>query len=308
MRKMRKMFEMMPMTIQSPTSNPTRSNPAQAARGRRFVQQGLAALSIGLLLAGCSTTGSQQGYGQSPQDPYESFNRSIYSFNMALDRNIMQPVARGYQNVVPSPARKGVSNFFGNLGDAWSLVNNTLQFKGEAAMSSFFRVAVNSTFGLGGLLDVATEMRLERYKTDFGMTLGHWGVPTGPYLMLPFLGPSNVRDTVAWPVDYYGNPLAHLKPDSHRYALTGLRVIDSRANLLGTTDLLESAALDPYIMMRDFYMAQRKDQDSDDDAGGMLDDDYYDEDEALDDLEAGRIPEEPADAPAADAAAPAAAQ
>lgn len=293
---------MMRMTIQSPTLNT--ASPAAPALGRRLLQHGAAAVSAVVLLAACSTTGTQQGYGQSPQDPYESYNRSIYSFNMVLDRNIMQPIARGYQDVVPSPARTGVSNFFGNLGDVWSLVNNSLQLKGEAAMSSFFRVAVNSTFGLGGLLDVATEMRLERYKTDFGLTLGHWGVPTGPYLMLPFLGPSNVRDTVAWPVDYYGNPLAHLHPDSHRYALTGLRVIDSRANLLGTTDLLESAALDPYIMMRDFYMAQRKALDSDDD-GGMLDDDYYDEDEALEDLEAGRIPDEPVDAPAAEAPQPA---
>lgn len=296
---------MMPINFQSPTSiAPTCAAPPPSW-GRRFVQQGVAALAAGLLLAGCSTTGSQQGYGQSAQDPYESFNRSIYSFNMTLDRSIMQPIARGYQDVVPSPARTGVSNFFGNLGDVWSLVNNSLQLKGEAAMSSFFRVAVNSTFGLGGLLDVATEMRLERYKTDFGLTLGHWGVPMGPYLMLPLLGPSNVRDTAAWPVDYYGNPLAHLKPDSHRYALTGLRVIDTRARLLGTTDLLESAALDPYIMMRDFYMAQRRALDSDDE-GGMLGDDYYDEDEALEDLEAGRIPDESADAPAPDVAKPAA--
>ncbi|THU01560.1 VacJ family lipoprotein [Lampropedia puyangensis] len=242
--------------------------------GLRF---GVTALLACAVLAGCSTTGSQ-GHGQSPQDPYESFNRSIYSFNEGLDRNVLRPIARGYEQVVPTPARTGVSNFFGNLGDAWSFVNNTLQFKGEAAMSSFFRVAVNSTFGLGGLLDVATEMRLERYKTDFGMTLGHWGVPTGPYLMLPLLGPSTVRDTAALPADYYGNPLTHLSPSSHRYALTGLRIVNTRANLLGTTDLLEEAAVDPYIMMRDFYLAQRVSGEASD---GKLDDDYYDEDDGV---------------------------
>lgn len=301
------MVEMMRMTFrmnfQVPTSN-TKAHELPAARPvRHLFHCGALALAASVVLAGCSTTGSEQGYGQSAQDPYESYNRSIYSFNTAIDRAVLQPVARGYQDVVPSPARTGVRNFFGNLGDAWSLVNNTLQFKGEAAMSSFFRVAVNSTFGLGGLLDVATEMRLEKHKTDFGLTLGHWGVPTGPYLMLPFLGPSNVRDTAAWPVDYYGNPLAQLKPSSHRYALTGLRVIDTRANLLGTTDLLESAAVDPYIMMRDFYMAQRTGLNADD-GGGTLDDDYYDEDEALADEEAGKIPDDAAETPAAATAAP----
>lgn len=299
------MVEMMRMTFrlnfQVPTSN-TKAHDLPVTRpGRHLFHCGALALAASVVLAGCSTTGSEQGYGQSAQDPYESYNRSIYSFNTAIDRAVLQPVARGYQDVVPSPARTGVRNFFSNLGDAWSLVNNTLQFKGEAAMSSFFRVAVNSTFGLGGLLDVATEMRLEKHKTDFGLTLGHWGVPTGPYLMLPFLGPSNVRDTAAWPVDYYGNPLAQLKPDSHRYALTGLRVIDTRANLLGTTDLLESAAVDPYIMMRDFYMAQRTGLNADD-GGGTLDDDYYDEDEALADELAGKIPDDAAEAPAPAAA------
>lgn len=301
------MVEMMRMTFgmnfQVPTSNTKAHDLPTTRAGWNLLHYGALALAASVVLAGCSTTGSEQGYGQSAQDPYESYNRSIYSFNTAIDRAVLQPVARGYQDVVPSPARTGVRNFFGNLGDAWSLVNNTLQFKGEAAMSSFFRVAVNSTFGLGGLLDVATEMRLEKYKTDFGLTLGHWGVPTGPYLMLPFLGPSNVRDAAAWPVDYYGNPLAHLKPDSHRYALTGLRVIDTRANLLGTTDLLESAAVDPYIMMRDFYMAQRTGLDSDD-GGGTLDDDYYDEDEALADVDAGKIPDDAVPAPAAATAAP----
>ncbi|RMX04191.1 VacJ family lipoprotein [Corticibacter populi] len=245
------------------------------------------------MLAGCASTGPQgQAFGQDPRDPLESFNRSMYSFNDGLDRAILRPVATGYQKAVPSPVRTGVGNFFGNLGDAWSFVNNVLQFKGEASMSSFFRVAVNSTFGLGGLLDVATEMRLERYKTDFGMTLGHWGVPSGPYLVLPFWGSSSIRDAAALPVDAYGNPLFHLNPDSHRYALYGLRLVDARARLLRASDMLDQAALDPYVMTRDLYLSSRNPGSGGD---GMLDDDY--------DADAGALPDEDESA-----AAPAAAQ
>ncbi|PAT33559.1 MlaA family lipoprotein [Vandammella animalimorsus] len=208
------------------------------------------------LLTACATTGPH-GVGQDPRDPFEGFNRRMYQFNEGLDRAVLRPVATGYQKIVPSPARTGVGNFFGNLGDAWSFVNNGLQLKGEAAMSSFFRVAVNSTFGLGGLLDVASEMRLQRYKSDFGLTLGHWGVPTGPYVVLPLLGASSVRDTAALPVDIYGHPLAQLKPAAHRYGLRALDIVDTRARLLRASDTLGDAALDPYLMVRDFYFSRR---------------------------------------------------
>lgn len=234
-----------------------------------------AALTIAVAtLTGCATAPQGVQYGQDPRDPFESYNRGMHNFNDKLDRAILKPAATAYSKAVPPLAQKGVSNFFGNLGDAWSFVNNALQLKGEATMSSFFRVAVNSTFGLGGLLDVASEMRLERYRQDFGMTLGHWGVPTGPYLVLPLLGPSTVRDSAALPVDMYGNPLSQLSPDSHRYALYGLRVINGRAGLLRASSLLDTAALDPYSMTRDVYLNMRNNQGASD---GTLAEDYDDD-------------------------------
>lgn len=237
-----------------------------------------------LALAACSTTGGEgQRYGQDARDPYESFNRSMYRFNDALDRAVLKPVATGYQTVVPQPARTGVTNFFGNLEDVRSFANHVLQLKGEAAMTSFFRVVVNSTMGLGGVLDVASEMKLERQKNDFGLTLGHWGMPSGPYLVLPLLGPSSVRDTAGLPVDYFSHPVTYLEPDSHRYALRGLDIVNTRANLLKAGETLDQAALDRYIMLRDLYLAQRERAMGLQAGGdGRLDD--YDDD-------AGRLPE-----------------
>lgn len=248
-----------------------------AARKRRAGS--FAALAVaGAMLAGCATTAPNGSrYGQHPQDPFESYNRSMYRFNDELDKAVLKPVATAYANTVPAPLRTGVSNFFANLGDAWSFVNNTLQLKGEPALSSFFRFAVNSTFGLGGVLDVATEMRLERYKQDFGLTLGHWGIGSGPYLVLPLLGPSTLRDTAALPIDTYGNLASHLSPESHRYALYGLGVVDTRAGLLQASDLLGTAALDPYAMTRKVYLGIRNPGQGDD---GTLEDDFYDEGEA----------------------------
>lgn len=235
-------------------------------------------LIIGALLAGCASTAPDgTRYGQNPQDPLESYNRSMYQFNDSLDRAVLKPVATAYTNNVPEMVRSGVSNFFSNLGDAWSFANNSLQLKGEPAMSSFFRFAVNTTFGLGGFLDVASEMRLERYKQDFGLTLEHWGVPSGPYLVLPLLGPSTIRDTAALPVETYGNLANHLSPKSHRYALYGLRVIDTRSGLLQASNLLDTAALDPYSMTRDVYLNLRNPSLRGD---GTLDDDYYEEEDS----------------------------
>ncbi|HNL41672.1 MAG TPA: VacJ family lipoprotein [Ottowia sp.] len=146
----------------------------------------------------------------------------------------------------------------GNLGDVWSFVNQTLQAKPEAALHSFWRVVVNTTMGLGGVLDPASEMRLERRREDFGQTLGHWGVPAGPYFVLPFFGPSTVRDTVALPVDIYGHPLSHVNDVSARNALGATQVVNTRAAVLGATELLESAALDPYSFQRDAYLQKRR--------------------------------------------------
>jgi phospholipid-binding lipoprotein MlaA len=190
-------------------------------------------------------------------DPMETYNRSMTRFNDTVDEAVLKPVATAYQQATPSPVRTGVSNFFGNLGDAWSFVNNTLQLRGEAAMASFFRVGINSTMGLGGVLDVASEMRIDRYKQDFGLTLGRWGVPTGPYFVLPLLGPSTVRDTLALPVDWRGNPLRELTPVSTRNSLYALRIVDTRANLLRAENVLDDAALDKYSFTRDVYMQLR---------------------------------------------------
>lgn len=218
-----------------------------SSRGRRVAR----ALWVGVLASSAGAAWAQQA------DPMETYNRSMTRFNDTVDEAVLKPVATAYQQATPSPVRTGVSNFFGNLGDAWSFVNNTLQLRGEAAMASFFRVGINSTMGLGGVLDVASEMRIDRYKQDFGLTLGRWGVPTGPYFVLPLLGPSTVRDTLALPVDWRGNPLRELTPVSTRNSLYALRIVDTRANLLRAENVLDDAALDKYSFTRDVYMQLR---------------------------------------------------
>ena len=212
-----------------------------------------AALLLGAaLLSGCAT-----GPNANPADPLEPYNRSMSTFNENVDKAVLKPVATAYRDVTPQPLRTGVTNFFANLGDAWSFVNNTLQLRGEAAMASLFRVGINTTMGLGGVLDVATEMRIDRYKQDFGLTLGRWGVPTGPYFVLPILGPSTVRDTLALPVDLRGNLLREVTPVSARNSLYALRIVDTRANLLRAESVLDDAALDKYSFTRDVYMQLR---------------------------------------------------
>lgn len=218
-----------------------------SSRGRRVAR----ALWAGVLASSAGAAWAQQA------DPMETYNRSMTRFNDTVDEAVLKPVATAYQQAMPSPVRTGVSNFFGNLGDAWSFVNNTLQLRGEAAVASFFRVGINSTMGLGGVLDVASEMRIDRYKQDFGLTLGRWGVPTGPYFVLPLLGPSTVRDTLALPVDWRGNPLRELTPVSTRNSLYALRIVDTRANLLRAENVLDDAALDKYSFTRDVYMQLR---------------------------------------------------
>lgn len=211
-----------------------------------------AALLLALALAGCATAP-----GGDPRDPWESYNRSMTKFNDAVDEAVLKPVATVYRDVLPRPVRTGVSNFFGNLSDVWSFVNNVLQAKPEGALHSFWRVVINTTMGLGGVLDPATEMRLERHREDFGQTLGRWGVPSGPYLVLPLLGPSTVRDSAALPVDFYGHPLGHVNDVSVRNSLTGVNAIQTRARLLDTGDLLEAAALDKYSFTREAFLQKR---------------------------------------------------
>ncbi|HEY4663600.1 MAG TPA: VacJ family lipoprotein [Comamonas sp.] len=232
----------------------------------RMRQAGAAtAVVAAVVLSGCAST-----QAANPQDPYEGYNRSMTRFNDAVDDAVFKPVATAYQTITPTPVRTAVTNFFGNLGDLWSLVNHALQGNGEQAYNHVVRFTTNTVLGFGGLLDIATEMQVDRNKQDFGLTLGSWGIKPGPYLVLPFLGPSTVRDTVALPVDWQGYVLADLRPVSHRNSLTGLNLINKRANLLNASDTLDAASLDRYALMRDFYLKQRdrsSSQDNDDNAG-----------------------------------------
>lgn len=209
-------------------------------------------LVAALFLAACASVDAQD-----PRDPLEGYNRAMNDFNEAIDRAVLRPVATGYRDHAPRLVQTGVGNFFGNLGDVVSLGNNVLQAKPEGALHSFWRVLVNTTVGLGGLLDPATEMRLQRHREDFGQTLGRWGVGPGPYLVLPFFGPSTVRDGMALPVDLYSHPLAHVHDVPVRNSLIALRVLDTRAALLGASGLLDAAALDPYAFTRDAYLQKR---------------------------------------------------
>ena len=202
------------------------------------------------LLQGCAT-------GPNPRDPFEPFNRSVTRFNDGLDETIVKPVAQAYQDVVPSPVRTGVNNFFGNLSDVWSFVNNVLQAKPQAAADSFMRVSVNTLIGLGGVLDWATPMGIERQRQDFGKTLGRWGVATGPYLVLPVLGPSTVRDTAALVVDTKGDLVLQVDHVPTRNSLYVLRAVDLRASLLRAGEVLDGAALDKYSFTRDAYLQRR---------------------------------------------------
>lgn len=218
----------------------------------------MSALRLFVVLLGLSLAGCASGPRANPADPLEPFNRSMYKFNDVVDRNVLKPVATVYQDVTPSLVRRGVSNFFGNIQDAWSFVNNVLQLKGEAATSSFMRFGINTFLGFGGILDWASEMKLERYPEDFGQTLGRWGVGAGPYVVLPLLGPSTLRDSLALPVEFKGDLVNQIDDVAVRTTLHGVRVLDKRAALLKAETVLEEAALDKYAFIRDAFMQRRR--------------------------------------------------
>ena len=233
----------------------TRQLPSRVwvAGGRRAASgRGAAALCLTLLTA-CAS-----GPAAHPNDPLEPLNRTVYQLNDVVDAAVVKPVATVYQDVVPQLVRRGVRNFFSNLQDAWSGVNNALQFKGQPAVNSFTRFGVNTFIGLGGILDVASEMQIERHTKDFGHTLGYWGVAPGPYLVLPLLGPSTLRDTLALPLDAKGNMVSSVEHIPTRNSLTALRLVDVRTSLLGTAALLEAAALDKYTFTRDAHLQRRR--------------------------------------------------
>lgn len=207
------------------------------------------------LMAGCAT-----GPDANPRDPLEPFNRGVYQFNDAVDTAVFKPVATAYQKVTPSPVRTGVSNFFGNLGDLWSSVNAGLQLRPREATENLMRFSVNTVFGIAGVLDIASEMGIPRTRLDFGQTMGRWGAPSGPYLVLPLLGPSSVRDGTGLVVDVVGDPLSSVDHVPSRNSLIALRVVDTRAGLLRAGNLLDDAALDKYSFMRDFYLNRRQNQ------------------------------------------------
>lgn len=209
----------------------------------------VAAAGATLLLSGCAST--------NPKDPFEKFNRSMFTFNDTVDRVALKPTATVYKKVTPSFVQTGVGNFFGNLSDLWTSVNQFLQGKGKNGLNDFTRFAVNSTFGVFGLFDLAGPAGMPKHNEDLGQTLGYWGVPSGPYLMLPILGPSTVRDTAALPVDWWGDPWTHVNDIPWRNSGVLLRAVDQRASLLDASNLLEDAALDRYEFIRDGYLQRR---------------------------------------------------
>jgi len=184
----------------------------------------------------------------------------VFTFNDTVDKYALKPVATAYKNVLPSFVQTGVHNFFGNLTDAWSAVNNLLQGKGEAGVQDITRFTINSTFGIAGLIDIAGPAGLPKHNEDLGQTLGYWGVPSGPFLVLPLLGPSTLRDTAALPGDWYGDIWTHKTPVNVRNIGTGVKAIDTRASLLDASDLVEGAALDRYEFIRDGFLQRRESQ------------------------------------------------
>jgi phospholipid-binding lipoprotein MlaA len=204
-------------------------------------------------LGGCAT-----GPNANPRDPLEPFNRNMMQFNEGVDSIVLKPVATLYRETVPPLARTGVSNFFANMGDAWSFVNSVLQLKVHNAVDNLMRFQLNTFFGMAGIFDIASEANIDRHKEDFGQTLGHWGMPPGPYLVLPLLGPSTVRDTLALPIDRRADPLRAVDPGSAQGALYLLRAVDIRSNLLRASSVLDEAALDKYSFTRDAHLQRRR--------------------------------------------------
>lgn len=210
-------------------------------------------IGIAFVLAGCATTGEGD-----PRDPFEGVNRGVYKFNEKFDDLLARPVARTYEGFVPRGVRDRVRNFFGNLADPFIGVNNMLQGKFSEGFDDWTRFILNTTVGLVGIHDVATDLGLEKHNEDFGQTFGRWGAGTGPYLILPIFGSSNLRDGIGLAADIYTDPMGEIRPIDARNTAIAVRAIQTRADLLGASRVLDQAALDKYVFQRDAYLQRRR--------------------------------------------------
>lgn len=219
------------------------------------VRRLLRLLALGGALAVSAAHAADQ---EGQRDPYENFNRSMFSVNEALDKYAARPVAQAYDAAVPLPVKASVGNFFGNVGEVWGGANNALQGKPADAGLGLTRFLINSTVGILGLFDVASELGFERYNEDFGQTMAVWGVGNGPYVFLPVVGPRTSRDLLGWAVDTYVDPVSTIQPESVRIGTVVLRFVDVRAGLLPADKVVEEAALDKYAYVRDAYLQRRR--------------------------------------------------
>lgn len=228
----------------------------------------LAGAALLVALTGCATVNPSTGgaaapaadsAASNPVDPWENWNRKVHAFNEKIDAAVLKPVAETYHDVVPQLVRTGVSNVLGNIGDAWSAVNHLLQGKFDSGIEMTARTVTNTLVGFGGILDPATEFGLTKRREDFGQTLGRWGLGNGPYVVLPLLGPSTVRDAVGLLVDRQASPSALPRTWKEQTAVAGLEIVDLRTSLLDVTRLLDQVALDKYSFLRDAYLSRRRD-------------------------------------------------
>ena len=213
---------------------------------------------LGILVAAFLFSGCATSIDSNPKDPWEPMNRQIFKINDSVDKAVVKPVAVAYKDYTPNLAQKGINNFFGNLRDVWSAVNSALQLKPTQTVEMTGRVLVNTTVGVLGFIDVATPLKLEKHKEDFGKTLGYWGMPSGPYLVLPFFGPSTLRDASGFVVDAKLNPTYHdITNVPLRNTLYVINAIDVRKGLLSVEDNLNAIAFDNYSFIRDAYLQRR---------------------------------------------------
>jgi phospholipid-binding lipoprotein MlaA len=212
-----------------------------------------------LMLGGCATTGNDARLTPAQRlDPWENWNRKVFAFNEGLDEKVLKPVATAYTDIVPQPVRRGVGNFFGNVQDAWSGVNNFLQGKVALGLQDVLRFGTNTLFGLFGFVDVATEMGFDHQYEDFGQTLGRWGVGAGAYVVLPVFGPSTVRDAAALPLDRAASPALLINDGSTQAGIITLQLVNTRASLLGASKVIDDISLDKYTFIRDAYLQRRR--------------------------------------------------